>query len=412
MRRLLRNQDGSAIVTALMLTMLMLSVSFVTLSLVDNQQRESGRERKRESTFQLSEGVLNSQIFLLSRAWPGTAATAYPTTCSPGTGADARCPDTSALVNSFRGVDYDAGLDWSTSIRDNTTPSAENYYDEAFVAQQPTWDANRDSYMWVRARGTLPDGRSRTIVALVKAEELATNFPRHAVVAGSINLTQQGNQTYLNSRSDTGENGRIVVRCVPPSSGANPCHNDTRPNQIGPGDVEYVPAQPAAMNPETIDLMRDTARANGSYYAAGQCPPTLTGQLIFIEVATTCSAYNQSGSQVYNSAAAPGVVIVGSGYWEMTGNDIYHGLIYHVNGSDGVGTPRPANQPAVSLTGGFVVAGAVIIDGNGMLNVGNNNGGNANNGNIQFNGAARNALRAFGTAGIVQNSFREIRSTD
>jgi hypothetical protein len=49
-----------------------------------------------------------------------------------------------------------------------------------------------------------------------------------------------------------------------------------------------------------------------------------------------------------------------------------------------------------------------VIDGPGGIVVGSSNGSNRCDGNIHFDANADDNLRAFGTAGIVQNSFREI----
>lgn len=402
-------QAGSAMVTALLLTAMMLTMSLAAISLVDSQQRESGTQRKREATFNLTEGVLNTQIFLMSRDWPGTAPTAYPRTCTKANAADVRCPDDPRLVASFKGVDYNKGIAWTTEIRDNVTGS-QNYYDDGVMsaANIPSWDANGDSYMWVRSQSLLPDGKARTLVALVKAEQLATNFPNHAVVAGSIDITQNGNQSYIYTTDANGVNGRVVVRCSPPS--ASGCAREGKDVQISPATVESDPAMKPAMTPEAIDRLREAARASGTYYAGGAsaCPSSLTGDLIFIENATGCEAFN-SNTAVYNSKAKPGVLVVGSGHLYVH-NPTFYGLIYHVNGSDGVGSPQPAGSPAMTSKGNTTIIGAVIIDGAGELEIGNNNGGSAFPGNLWFDSNARNSLKAFGTAGIVQNSFREIQA--
>jgi hypothetical protein len=399
----IRAQDGSVMVTAILVTMLLLSVTLASVSFVDTQQKESGRERKREATFQLTEAVMNSQIFLLSRDWPGTPATQWPVSCSPANQADAKCPDAALLVRSFTGPDYTKGLSWTTEVHDNTVPNAENFYDDDFVRTQPRWDANGDSYLWIRAESTLVDGRTRAIVALVKAEQLATSFPTAALVAGSIDITQSGNHSYIYSQSSSGENGRIIVRCADVASSA--CVNEKKAVQISPAAVESVPAMANGLAPELVDRLREQAKASGTYYAAGQCAPTLAGALIFMENPTGC-AYGSSGV-TYNSATAPGAIIVGSGTF-FIGHGTFYGLLYHVNGSDGVGSPVAAGVAAVTTKANSAIVGQIIIDGTGKMQAGNNNGGPGLPGNIVYNGNARNALKMFGTAGIVQNSFREI----
>jgi hypothetical protein len=409
----IRRQEGAALVTALMFVALMLTVSLAAIAVVDSQQRDSGRDRKRESTFQLSEGVLNTQIFLLSRQWPGTAALAYPPTCTRANATSVLCPDDPRLASSFQGPDYRT-IEWSTEIRDNV--GSADYYNDAAMGSPsiPSWDANGDGHLWVRSRSVLPDGRARTLLALVKAEVLSANFPSHAVVAGSIKMEQQGNHTYIWTGGGRWDNedvpaGRVVVRCSPPS--ATSCAHESKDVHISPASVESDPTMRPAMTPETIDRMRATARQAGTYYAGNgtQCPTSLAGQVVFIENATGCTAHNVNNA-VYNSKAQPGVLIIGSGHF-LYQNPTYYGLVYHVNGSDGVGTPLTDNPAPMATKGNGVIVGAVIIDGNGTLEVGNNNGGPGFPGNIVFHPGARNALKVFGTAGIVQNSFREIRST-
>ena len=54
----------------------------------------------------------------------------------------------------------------------------------------------------------------------------------------------------------------------------------------------------------------------------------------------------------------------------------------------------------------------VVVDGAGGLQVGSSSGASKCDGNVGFNANAANNLRAYGTAGIVQNSFREIVASD
>jgi hypothetical protein len=98
---------------------------------------------------------------------------------------------------------------------------------------------------------------------------------------------------------------------------------------------------------------------------------------------------------------------------QFTSNkDTYYGVIYNINGSD----KQPA-QPSLQSSDTVVeiknacIYGSIVIDGPGGLEIGSNNGANYCNGNMQYDANVANRLRAFGTAGIVQNSFREISAT-
>ena len=58
------------------------------------------------------------------------------------------------------------------------------------------------------------------------------------------------------------------------------------------------------------------------------------------------------------------------------------------------------------------IFGSVVIDGPGGFEIGSNNGANYCEGNMQYDANVANRLRAFGTAGIVQNSLREITASN
>ncbi len=398
---LVRSERGSALMTAMLVMIVFMGLGVATLSLVDNQQGESRRERERESSFALAEGVLNSQIFLLSRSWPGRADSEYPT-CTETTGANPLCPDSATLAQSFDSADFDDGLAWTTEVYDNAAGAAQ-YYDDAVVRQQLRWDANRDGIVWVRAQSNVRE-RRRTLVALIRAERLDTLFPRNVVVANQITVGPNGKQTYISTAGSF-----AILRCIGPGNvqlTESQCKNWGRPEHVGPaGDVRVIPGQRPALSPETVERFRETAKALGSYHDTCASVQTLTGAVVFIESADNCE-FNGPGNTQWNTQANPGVLIVGSGRIAFRGNAMYNGVIYMVNGSDGVG---PVLTGTVLTTqGNTCIFGAVVIDGPGGVEVGASNGANRCNGNIAYDPNAANNLQAFGTAGIVQNSFREI----
>lgn len=407
-------ESGSALVTAILVTMLFLMLGLSSLTLVDTQQRESGRERVRESSFALSEGVLNSQIYLLSRQWPGTQSQDYDVACSKATGANPRCPDVTTVENTFAGPDYDpARVEWSTEVHDNTdSAGALRFYDDATVRAQPGWDRNRDGFVWVRAQAVLNATTSnphrRTLVALVNVEELTTMFPRNAIVAGKMKIHSSGAQTYVGTTGSY-----VTLRCEAPALNNDACRGWNRLEQVGPNaTVMTNPAQPPAMTVDAIERMRETAKANGTYHASG-CVPTLTGAVVFIERADCTGKYDAPGNEAWNTQENPGVLIVGSGLLKLGGNALYHGVVYHVNGSDGIGTA--STSYVLEIGDNACIVGSVVIDGGGGLYVGTSAGASScpgRQGNVQFDANAANRLKAYGTAGIVQNSFREIRASN
>src|SRR5204862_3306049 len=88
----IRNQDGWAMVTAITLMFIMVSLGLASAALIDTQTQKSARERLDESSFNLAEGAVTAQSYLLTRAWPGGSQTAYPASCTQAS-VQANCPD-------------------------------------------------------------------------------------------------------------------------------------------------------------------------------------------------------------------------------------------------------------------------------------------------------------------------------
>jgi Tfp pilus assembly protein PilX len=380
LRTRLRDDDGNALVTAMLVMTLLMILSFSTLSYVDVQQKQSRVERVRETTFNASEGVLSAQIFQLSTRWPGKNDIAYPNKCQNGvTSTD--CPGASQLVNGMQNVDTRSGITWTTYVRDNGGASP-TFYQESVVTTQPALDANDDGFVWVRAQAVVR-GKRRTLVALVKAEEVTLNFPKVALMTGYFATGNNGNKNIVINGG-----GDIVVRCNPGASCA-----DFRDGQLNPGPVTYAPTQPNALAPEALDALRERAKSYGNYYTG--CPPSLAGdvpgEIVFVENGT-CK-FTANGT--YNTAAKPGIFIMARGTMELAGTLDFHGLFYHANVDN-------SSAILVHQTGCSKIWGSLVIDGRGGTDIGNC----ANN--LNFNANVFNSLKTFGTAGVVQNTFREI----
>jgi hypothetical protein len=66
-----------------------------------------------------------------------------------------------------------------------------------------------------------------------------------------------------------------------------------------------------------------------------------------------------------------------------------------------------ADDDMVDVNGNCQVRGSVSVDGNGGITAGQS-GGNAKDGNIVYDPNAFGGLYTFGTAGLVQNTWREL----
>lgn len=401
---------GSALVPALLVTAILLAFGMASMAMVEGDQADSRRERERESSFQLAEGVLNAQIYRLSTRWPAEKQDAYPAECTATSG-QADCPGGASLQANFKGPDFNRPSAWKVQVRDNLSGEKGSYYSEALIGQTPPKDANGDGFVWVRAEAEVA-GRERVLVALVEAENVTLNFPRAAVVAGSFETSNKGAKTIIDTNGTADEwtpSGDVIVRCNLAAAGCADYEHDGKKQQVDPPTVRSNPAQPKAVSPEALDQLRMRAKAEGNYHQG--CPPTLTtnpaagtvapgelqgrsgpGGLVFIEDATGCKF---NGNSNYNTAEKPGYVVIARGTPTLNGTADFYGVIYHANETESSGT-------LINLTGNISIVGSIVIDGAGRLSAGSSKI------NLVYNPNVFEGLTAFGTAGIVQNTFREI----
>jgi hypothetical protein len=393
--RRLSDERGSTLVTAMLVMFVMLAFSMSVATLVDTDQADTRRERERESSFNVTEGALNAQIYQLSTRWPSaTTAVAYPDSCTVSSAA-ADCPNGTAMQSNFTTVDH-TGTEWVTQVRDNGGASP-NYWSDDLLTSQLTYDVNDDNFLWVRASGIVK-GRPRVLVALVEAENVALNFPRAALVSGHFETSNNGNKVIIDTNGTANQfpSGDIIVRCVLTAPGC--AQYDAGKGQIQPNTVKSVVDQPRAVSVEALDQLRERARSEGNYYEG--CAPSLAGdqpgEMVFMENANNCQ-YN--GNNVYNTVAKPGYVVIARGtISKINGTADFHGIIYHAN-LDNVSTN------VINLTGNVSIHGSIVIDGPAGLSAGSSKV------NLVYDPNVFNGFKAFGTAGIVQNTFREITPT-
>ena len=271
----LRLEHGYAVVTALVLTTLMLTIGLGAFAFVDTQQKESGRERERESRLNLTEGVLSSQIYVLSRNWPESVASAYPVNCATGS-ADPKCPNTAQLKSHFSAVDFKLNPTWTVQVVDN--PGAMGrVYSDSLLASAARWDQSGpqgfpDGEMWVRAEGRL-DGRKRVVVARVRVAKEPLPLPANAAfVAHKVHTGNSGNKTIVN--------GGGIVRCdnrlpdgtqKPPAFHGNDCEGFDL-GQVGGAVSSFPDVSPQLIPTSALDELRAMAKAKGTWFAT--CPKT------------------------------------------------------------------------------------------------------------------------------------------
>ena len=417
----LRRDDGFALVAAMMVMFIFFALGLAVLATNDTQSRETRRERNRESAFQLAEGVLNSAIYRLSQQWPGTAGTAYPTpSCSAANASDSAspstaCPSVAYLKSTFGTKDFanwSSNVTWSVQVRDNGGPYR-SYYNDAGITAQPSYDAagdpatgGPDNKLWVRAQAKVR-GKTRTLVALIRAEDLDSNFPStKTLVAGYFTTTNSGKKVIV----DNGTNGDVVVRCgtgtqaapVPYTTTQNGCAEFPKVEQISPMRVTSQTDFPPALSPEALDAVRALAQSQGNYFQtcaqllanpnklAGDVP----GEVVFVEDGgNLCTV---QGNTDYNDIDHKGALVFAKGGLAMRGNAEFYGVVYFANQDN-------SNNILLDLGGNSAINGGALIDGPGGAYLGSSKT------NLNFKDNPASGLKLFGTAGLVQNSFREIK---
>jgi Tfp pilus assembly protein PilX len=406
----MREEEGWVLVTALVLMLIMGVFATATLTLSNTETRVSASGRSRETAFNIAEAALNAQTFALTQHWPGqggatNTAIRFPASCSQTSG-DARCPGAASLTRLATGIDTVPGSSWSTIVRDNSgSVGASQFWNEAMVNTAPAYDANGDGQLWVRSQG-IAAGKKRTMVALVHVEPETEPLPHATLIAGRLDISNMGRKTIIDTAGDSASTGQLAVRCVPTAGESASCLGHALSNgtggmqslqslldvQISPNVATYGYTGGASLTADAIERLRQTAIADGTYYTT--CPASLTGSVVFIATTLTCS---YTGNSVWNSPNAPGLVILTSGGLSVGGTTTFYGVIYHANLAGSTATNL------VDLQGNTNVIGGIIIDGSAGLEAGSSKV------NLQYSDAAYNAVKSNGTAGLVQNTWREIR---
>ena len=411
MIRRLRQEEGSALVTAIVLVTVMVMLGLAVYAMADTEQKQAGNERVRESAFVVAEAALDAQVLQLSRTFPLVATQAYPTGCTAAAATATTCPDPVAMSGSYTGGDYASGCNgsavtqWTTRVRDNGR-GAEKYYSRAIVDGNETWDANADGALWVRAEG-VAGCRARSVVTLVASKEISLPFPRNVVTANWFRTTNMGKKVIVDTEGkfamppdirpdpdqQSSQPADLSVRCNPaPPTGA--CLGfDPAKGQIAPNTAKVAPSPSPMLSTSQIDSMRALARSLNTYYPLGSCPTSLTGKIVFVEqLEPTCST---PGNGAGNTAASPGMLVVARGTYTIGGNSAFYGVIYMLNQTNITG-------PVVNLQGTALIQGAVSIDGPGGLAAG------ASKTNLIFDPRSQSLVKGLGAGAAVPNTWREL----
>ena len=315
LRARVRSERGSALVTSLLVMGIMLSIALPLMSIVDTQQRVTSAARLHESSFNLTDAVLNAQVFVLSNSWPATVDQRYDPCTQDGT--SLKCPDpvrdrghllgcrlfTGHLARPGARRRRDAPTTTTSAVGSTASRRGTPTRTAALGARRRTWDGkdqlDRDAGADDRARRDVPpehrDGRP-----LRPEEEGEEEGDHHA--------------------GQRAQPAAIAVRCTGGYGSAclnyKPKKKWLMPNIVQTG---YVGQRPS---PAAIDRLRLRAKVLGTLLRDG-CPTSPEGPLVFVE-SGDCVYVGGKGSRPYgtrvkggrvevNSPTAPGVFVIASG---------------------------------------------------------------------------------------------------
>ena len=400
LRARLASEQGWALVTALLLMAMMMSAGLAVATYVDNEGNQSRIGRNRESAFNLAEGALNAQVFALAQGWPGAGvATADQYTACTGASGGIKCPNNAQLLSMFPTSDVKTGATWQTTVRDNNVTGAPNFYSDSLTASAPGYDANNDGTVWVRAQATAK-GKTRTLVALVRAEQQYEDIPHATLLSGSFTLGNDGSngnkQFFDNGNSAIGVETRCVParRPTPTARGGRTATPSTSPTASRrpsrPTATRRTPTRPTRCPAEALSRLIKTAKSSGNYLTS--CPSSVAGKVVVVDVHTNCNLPASS------SPATPGMLVFlnSDSTVSANGGGDFYGVIYHAN-------QQNSANVLVDFSGNLTIHGGILIDGRGALSL-------QGSAFLTFDENAFNAVRSVGSAGIVQNTWRELGS--
>src|SRR5579884_2004552 len=225
----LRNEQGSALMMAVIILFITLGLGTALMMTADGQKASASNQQNGENAYSMAEAALNAQIYSLSVKWP-TATNApspgsspdlgYPTSCNAASNGASYCPSTSDLAAypsntqtcpaNTPGDAWNPGpvrSSWTTYVRDaGTAGSAQQQFfndatEESALPYNSSYTQPGSNYLWVRAVGTV-NCKTVAVVAEVSMQTLALNFPQMVLNADSFAVTNHGNKTILDTRSE------------------------------------------------------------------------------------------------------------------------------------------------------------------------------------------------------------------
>jgi Tfp pilus assembly protein PilX len=444
--RPVRNEDGFAVVAAVVLLTVIMGLGLGLLLFADNQQKASAREQSSEAAFNVAEAALNAQVGQLSRKWPfketrteaeAEAEAEMPRSCTAtGTSTETNdCPnptdlklDPNTSSTTCSGTDaWGSPLSnqWTTYVRQEVNESS--LFNSTAVHAAPSYASSEAGALWVRSVGVV-QCHPVAVVTLVTRLSVTLPLPVDAIAGNWFEVTNKGNKAVVNRKSEaSAETGPVSMRCesTPPTKKGN-CeeYEGESKEQVSPPITANEPKNPTTtLTASELATIKSEAQAYGKLYSATSpyhCPTSMS-ELEGVKLSTGartpvyiegCGALNIKANGEANCTASkltepesPGFLVIANGTFEMSGNSRYCGVIYAAN----LNTKPLSEGAVVKLQGGAVVVGGIIVDGAGGIEFGSSGAG-GNPANLVFDSLAIHNATISAGAAATRNSFRILPS--
>jgi Tfp pilus assembly protein PilX len=398
-----REQEGFALITAIMILVVLLGLGLGLVMLTNNQQRAATREQSRESAFSLAEAALNAQIFQLARQWP-TEKSPAPTSCTEATATSTNaCPDPGSLnvaagypaAGSCAGTEaWGSALSnrWTSYVRSDTSTS--QLFSSSVDRANPAYD-NGDRSLWVRAVG-VSGCKAVAVISKVSEQLIPLPFPKNVLTANGFKTSNSGSKVILNTLGSGKEPAPVSVRCQSPLN-TTTCKEYTKGVQVSPDTTTVcTTCSSSTLTATQLESLKSQAQVNGTYFKTGTCPATMSalkGAVTYVEGPCTLAF---TGGEA-NSKASPGFLVLYNGTLKMSGNAVFYGGVYAVNA-------QKSSGEVVSVEGTGEVVGTIAVDGLGTVKLGSSAP------NLVYDPTALNGLKTYGGAAPTPNTFRVLPS--
>jgi Tfp pilus assembly protein PilX len=429
-----RDEDGFAVVAAIVLLTVIMGLGLGLLLFADSQQKASTREQASEAAFNVAEAALNAQVGQLSRKWPfkktvSESESEMPPTCTASASSETNdCPSPTDLkLDPNTGSTACSGTDawgsplgnqWTTYVRQDVSEgSGESlreslFFNSTVEYSKPSYASSEAGALWVRSVGVV-QCHAVAVISLVTRQRVSLRVPVDAIAGNWFKVTNKGNKGIVDRKGKAPENALVSMRCESPPKGECEQYEASKEQVFPPiGEGEHSKPASTTLSASELETLKSEAQAHGTFYsltAPNHCPTSMTeleGVALSSETRAPvyiegCGSLNIKANGTANTETNPGFLVIANGTLELSGTSTYYGVIYAANLN-----PKPLSEEAiVKLQGGTHVVGGIIVDGAGGIEFGSSgNGGNP--ANLTFASLAFHNLTISAGAAATRNSFR------